>query len=299
MEKLRNSSKRRGRSVSDQSSNSHSPAETENAINFEGRVAQRADGLAGLTQAFDREPRTKIERLFRDMLDFSPDAVVIVDSRGRIELANTQTEALFGYSRGELIGHPVERLIPARFHGTHRRHRSRYTAQPRTRSMGAALQLFGRHKDGDEFPVEVSLSSIAVEGESLVISTIRDVTERKALEAALRESEQHAHRETASRLSLLQTILDQIPVGVYLVRGRDARLVLANRAVADIWGASWHEGQPLEAFLAEMTHGSRPCQDVPSPETNWQPCAHSARRLPRSISKRWCAIAMARRCPCS
>ncbi len=252
VEKQRTSSKRQGRSVSSRSSKASSPSEAETALEYTEQVVRGADELPRSMQTIDDLPQTSVERLFRGVLDFSPDAVVVVDSHGRIALANAQTEALFGYARVELIGQPVERLVPARFHDAHRRHRGRYMVEPRTRSMGTALQLFGCRKDGTEFPVEVSLSPLLIEGESLVLSTIRDVTERKALEAALRESEQRTHRETASRLALLQTILDQIPVGVYLVRGRDARLVLANRAVTGIWGGHWPEGQPLEAFLADV-----------------------------------------------
>ncbi len=200
----------------------------------------------------DSAPRTNSERLLRALLDFSPDAVVLVAPDGRIALVNARTEALFGYGRDELLGNVVEVLIPARLHAGHRHHRRHYAAEPRTRPMGDALELMGRRKDGSEFPVEVSLSPLQIDGSDLVISAIRDVSTRKALETALRESEARAHAELTARLSLLQTILDQIQVGVYLVRGDDARLVLANRAVPSIWGAEWPEGQPLEAFLAEI-----------------------------------------------
>jgi PAS domain S-box-containing protein len=212
-------------------------------------VAAVAELLRGARN--DRTP-TSAERLLSDLLELSPDAVVIVGPEGRIELVNRQTEALFGYSRDELLGQPVERLVPARFHARHLRHRQGYIAAPRTRPMGTGLQLFGCRKDGSEFPVEISLSPLKVEENTLVIGTIRDVTERKALEEALRASERQAHQETAARLALLQTILDEIPQGVYLVRGHDARLVLANRAVASIWGGDWPEGQPHEAFLTEV-----------------------------------------------
>ncbi|HKB48143.1 MAG TPA: ATP-binding protein [Ktedonobacterales bacterium] len=210
-------------------------------------VAAVADLLRGARN--DRAP-TSAEQLLSDLLDLSPDAVVLVGPEGRIELINRQTEALFGYAREELLGQPVERLIPARFFTSHQHHRQRYVSAPRTRPMGTGLELFGCRKDGSEFPVEISLSPFTVDGTVLVIGAIRDVTERKALEEALRASERRAYQETAARLTLLQTILDEIPLGIYLVRGFDARLVLANRAVASIWGADWPEGQPLEAFLA-------------------------------------------------
>jgi PAS domain S-box-containing protein len=251
MEKRGDASRRRvahaaGAGVSTSRSSDAQPTEGSEGTPPPG-VAAVADLLRGARN--DRAP-TSAEQLLSDLLDLSPDAVVLVGPEGRIELINRQTEALFGYAREELLGQPVERLIPARFLTSHQRHRRRYVSAPRTRPMGTGLELFGCRKDGSEFPVEISLSPFTVDGTVLVIGAIRDVTERKALEEALRASERRAYQETAARLALLQTILDEIPLGIYLVRGFDARLVLANRAVASIWGADWPEGQPLEAFLA-------------------------------------------------
>ncbi len=121
------------------------------------------------------------------LLEHAPDATVIVDRDGRICLVNAQTERLFGYYREELIGRPVEMLIPERYHNRHVSERNGYISDPRVRPMGVGLELNGRRKDGTEFPVEISLSPVATTEGTFVASAIRDVTERKAFEHRLRE----------------------------------------------------------------------------------------------------------------
>lgn len=130
------------------------------------------------------------EAKFRGLLESAPDATVISDSSGRIALVNRQAEQLFGYCRAELLGQPVELLIPERFHANHVRDRARYQAAPQTRPMGVGLELFGRRKDGGEFSVEISLSSLETDQGRLVTSSIRDITQRKQADQALRESEE-------------------------------------------------------------------------------------------------------------
>jgi PAS domain S-box-containing protein len=119
------------------------------------------------------------ETLEREFLEFAPDAVIGVDEGGEIKLANSRTQAVFGYTRDELIGQAVEKLVPAGIRATHVGHRDRYFQSPRTRPMGAGLDLYARRKDGSEFPCEISLSAVATDAGMMALAAIRDITDRR------------------------------------------------------------------------------------------------------------------------
>jgi len=129
---------------------------------------------------------TPPERLFYSFLEATPDAVVIIDEGGIIVHVNSQTEKLFGYGRVELIGRALEVLMPERFRGVHVAHRGAYLAEPRSRSMGRGLDLFGERKDGTEFPIDVSISRLPLESGGLFASAIRDMSDHWRREEELR-----------------------------------------------------------------------------------------------------------------
>ncbi|MGH2919287.1 MAG: PAS domain S-box protein [Solirubrobacteraceae bacterium] len=151
-------------------------------------------GMATIARDISREKRA--ERTFEDLLEFAPDAIVGVLPNGRIVLTNRQAEALFGYTRAELLGRPVEMLVPPHLAARHPSHRREYFADPRTRPMGAGVVLYGRRSDGSEFPAEISLSSLETADGTIAVAAVRDISERAESdrERALMEELNQARR---------------------------------------------------------------------------------------------------------
>ncbi|MFP5411277.1 MAG: diguanylate cyclase domain-containing protein, partial [Gammaproteobacteria bacterium] len=153
-------------------------------------------------------------------------ALLVVNTEGRITLANAQSEAMFGYTRSELLGQTIEKLVPARFATRHAQHRAHFKTAAHSRQMGAATELFALHKSGQEFPVDIMLSPMQADGQRLTLCVVRDITERKAAQDAL-------ERQTAE-LRRLHTELE-------LLANHDGLTGLLN------WRAFYeHAGQMLK-----------------------------------------------------
>jgi PAS domain S-box-containing protein len=148
--------------------------------------------------------RRSMESKAQSLLETAPDAMVIVNSFGQIILTNAQTEKLFGYLKNELLGQEVEILIPSRFLGKHGQHRKNFFANAKTRSMGDGLELFGKHKNGKEFPVEISLSPLETEEGLLVSAAIRDISEKKKMENQIREANINLEKKVQQRTGELE-----------------------------------------------------------------------------------------------
>jgi PAS domain S-box-containing protein len=160
------------------------------------------EGGANVIQCNIRDitERTLAERRFQGLLESAPDAMIITDGEGRIELINAQTEIIFGYTRHELLGKPIEVLIPERYRNQHPHHRKNFLANPHARPMGSGMELLGLRKNGTEFPVEISLSPVESESGTLVSAAVRDITTRKKMEVELSQ----AHSRLADRAGQLE-----------------------------------------------------------------------------------------------
>jgi len=173
------------------------------------------DGVMVLSAIVDLSQRKHMEERFRRVVEFAPNAMVMVNGQGRIEMVNAQAEAMFGYGRSELLGQPMELLVPERFRAQHPGLRSAFFADPRSRPMGEGRDLFGLRKDGSEFPVEIGLNPIDTEDGPMVLSAIVDISERKEREQligrALREKDillGEIHHRVKNNLHVVHSLLD-------------------------------------------------------------------------------------------
>ncbi|WP_363323990.1 PAS domain S-box protein [uncultured Bradyrhizobium sp.] len=208
------------------------------ALNFGKASAHRAKAAADLHAS---------EARFRGVLAASPDAVLMVNNAGVIEFASDRVLDIFGYAPEELVDKPVSILIPERFRGAHSPHLSTYFAQPKTRMMGGGLSLWGRRKDGTEFPAEISLSPVAMADRSAAIAAVRDVSARRALEARQQKAVEDL-RESEERL---RYFIKYAPAAIAILDKDLCYLVYSDRWLADyglvgrdLYGLSHYEVFP-------------------------------------------------------
>ena len=193
--------------------------------------------------------------LLSHLLESAPDAMLIVDPAGGILFANAQVSALLGYERSELLGQPIEMLLPERFRGAHVAHRKRYGQSPQLRPMGVNLELYALRNDATEVPVEISLSPIRDGGRLLIAAAIRDVTERKRIQIELVQAREAADRANQAKSRFLATAshdLRQPLQTLALLNGSLARIVqdpTAAEAVAQQTRAIEAMSKLLNALL--------------------------------------------------
>jgi protein-histidine pros-kinase len=208
---------------------------------LQGKVEYILLSKKDVTQLKTLRDAKQVEARFRDLLESMPDGIVMVNSTGRIVFSNTQAEALFGYPGGAMRGKPIEMLLPERYRGGHVGHRSNYFSQPRTRTMGVGLDLYGLRQDGSEFPVEISLSPLRTEEGDLVMSAIRDSSERKKAEQKFR--------------GLLESAPDAI-----IIVNRQGKIALVNSQAEKLFGYTREEliEQKIEILLPERYRNKHP-----------------------------------------
>ena len=221
------------------------------------------------------------EVYFKQLLESAPDAMVIVDDQGKIAVVNGQAEKMFGYARQDMLGQPVEMLLPERIHDQHRKHRMQYSENPLLRPMGAGLNLVARRSDGTEFPVEISLSPVQSAGSRFVSSVIRDVTVRKRMENEIIEARKEAERANKANSAFLAAAshdLRQPVQALSLLNGALLRTVKDERALQMI-DSQQHSLTAMSNLLNSLLDISRLDAGAVTPELEDFPVQRLVDRL--------------------
>jgi PAS domain S-box-containing protein len=203
-------------------------------------------GFVKLTRDLTEQKRAEGElrrsrERFQRAIESAPNAMLMVNRAGRIEMLNLQAECIFGYSRDELLGSPVELLIPERFRRQHPRYRLFFFADPRSRPMGAGRDLYALRKDGSEFPVEIGLNLVEGEEGAMVLAAIVDITDRKRKEDELQRNQER-----------LQRVVEHLPNAIVMVNQR-GRIEMVNLQAEQIFGYSRSEllGRSIESLVPQ------------------------------------------------
>lgn len=202
-------------------------------------AAGNLQGYANVTR--DVSMRQRMEDRFRRVVEYSPGAIVMVNERGIIEMVNTQTERLFGYTREEMLSQPMEMLLPIRFRRQHPTLRATFFASPSPRPMGAGRELFGLHCNGSEFPIEIGLNPIETDDGMMVLSVIVDISERKRLEQRFRQ------------------VVQEAPSAMIMVN-QQGKIILFNRLAETTFGYQEQEmlGQLMEVLIPDRFRQAHP-----------------------------------------
>ncbi|HVX89391.1 MAG TPA: PAS domain S-box protein, partial [Gemmatimonadales bacterium] len=187
------------------------------------------------------EPTKASEQRLRAAIDSAPSGLLMIDAEGRIVLVNREVERLFGYPREELLGRPVELIVPERYREAHSQYRAGFTERPAIRQMGVGRELFGRRKDGTEVPVEIGLTPLVTDEGLFVLSSIVDITARRKAEARFRAA------------------VESSPSGMVMVDAA-GRIVLVNREVERLFGYSREEllGRSVDTLVPMRSRGAHP-----------------------------------------
>lgn len=210
-------------------------------------------GFLMLIRDLTEQKQTEIElrrsqERFHRAVESAPNAMIMVNRTGRIEMLNLQAELVFGYSRDELLGQPIEMLIPERFRRQHPAHRRLFFADPKSRPMGAGRDLYAISKDGTEFPVEIGLNIIDTDEGAMVLAAIVDISERKEKEEALWRSQER-----------FRSVVESAPNAMVLV-GRRGTIKMVNFQMERLFGYSRAEllGRPIEMLIPERFRKDHP-----------------------------------------
>lgn len=233
---------------------------TEFSVDISLTPLDTPQGLLVAAAVRDATERKEAEARFESLLEAAPDAIVVADDHGIITVANHRATDLFGYSRDELIGHPVEMLVPKRNRDAHPDLRQGYVSHPAVRPMGAGLQLWALRKDGSSFPVDISLSPLETPAGILVSAAVRDITDRLAAEEALRAAKEEAEQASMAKSEFLSRMSHELRTPLTAILGFTELLQLGGMPTdqRDLFVDRTHRaGQHLLSLINDVLDISR------------------------------------------